>query len=77
MVKKVLVLVMTLLMAALLTACGGNNTTKAEMKNEKNSPAPTQPAKAEAAQAPEKTKKVLVIYFSRSGNTREMAEQIQ
>ncbi len=73
MVKKVLVLAMTLLMAVLLTACGGNST-KAETKNEKASPAPTQTPKAEAAQAPIKTKKVLVTYFSRSGNTRELAE---
>ena len=75
MVKKVLVLVMTLLMAVLLTACG--NSTKVETKNENASPAPTQPPKAESAQAPAKTKKVLVTYFSRSGNTREMAQQIQ
>ena len=73
--KKILVLAMTVLMAVLLTACG--NSTKAETKNENASPAPTQLPKAEAAQAPAKTKKVLVTYFSRSGNTREMAEQIQ
>ena len=73
--KKILVLAMTVLMAVLLTACG--NSTKAETKNENASPAPTQLPKAEAAQAPAKTKQVLVTYFSRSGNTREMAEQIQ
>jgi flavodoxin len=78
MVKKGLVLAMTLVMAVLLTACGGNST-KAETKKESAGPTPTQPAKAEAeaAEAPAKTKKVLVTYFSRSGNTREMAEQIQ
>ena len=73
--KKILVLAMIVLMAVLLTACG--NSTKAETKNENASPAPTQLPKAEAAQAPAKTKKVLVTYFSHSGNTREMAEQIQ
>jgi flavodoxin len=76
MLKKVLVLAMTLLMAVLLTACGGNST-KVETKKESAGPAPTQPAKAEATEAPAKTKKVLVTYFSRSGNTRAMAEQIQ
>lgn len=74
--KKSTILVLTLLMAVFLTACGGNST-KAETRIESASPAPAQPPKAEAAQAPAKTKKVLVTYFSRSGNTREMAQQIQ
>ena len=65
-IKKTAGLAVTLLMAVLLTACGGSST-KAETKNESASPAP----------APIKTQKVLVTYFSRSGNTREMARQIQ
>ena len=65
-IKKTAGLAVTLLMAVLLTACGGNNT-KAETKSESAGP----------ASAPIKTQKVLVTYFSRSGNTREMARQIQ
>lgn len=67
---------MTLLTAVLLTACGGNST-KAETKSESAGPAPAQTAKSEPAPAPAQTKKVLVAYFSRSGNTREVAQQIR
>lgn len=76
MIKKMMVLAMALLVTGSLTACVGNST-KAETKNESANPAAIQPAKAEAAQAPAKTGKVLVAYFSRSGNTRAMAQQIQ
>ena len=76
MMKKMMVLAMALLMAGLLTACSGNST-KAETKKESADPAPAQAAKTELAQAPAKTRKILVAYFSRSGNTRAMAQQIQ
>ena len=74
--KRLVALAVTLLTAVLLTACGGNST-KAETKNESVSPAPAQTANPEPAPTPVKTKKVLVTYFSRSGNTREVAQQIQ
>ena len=76
MIKKAMVLTLTLLMAISLSACGGNST-KAEIKNPGAGPAPTQAKPEEQAQTPAKTKKVLIAYFSRSGNTREMAQQIQ
>ena len=75
-IKKTAVLAVTLLTAVLFTACGGNST-KAETKNENAGTVPAQTAKSEPAPAPVKTKKVLVTYFSRSGNTRAMAQQIQ
>ena len=65
--KKMIALAMTLLVAGSLAACGGNNA----------SPATSQPSQTEPAQTPAKTRKVLVTYFSRSGNTRAMAQQIQ
>jgi flavodoxin len=85
MIKKTIVLALTLLMAIFLTACGGNSTksettsenAKAQAKNESASMPQTQPKPEAQAQTPAKTKKVLVVYFSRSGNTREMAQQIQ
>ena len=73
--KKSTILVLTLLMAVFLTACGGNST-KAETKSE-NAPPQTKNESSAPAQTPAKTQKVLVTYFSRSGNTREMAQQIQ
>lgn len=74
--KKIAVLALILLLAVFLTACGGNSA-KAETKSESVTPAPTQAKLVEQAQTPAKTQKILVAYFSRSGNTRELAEQIQ
>ena len=65
--KKMMALAMTLLVAGSLAACGGNNA----------SPATSRQSQTEPAQTPAKTRKVLVAYFSRSGNTRAMAQQIQ
>jgi flavodoxin len=73
--KKSIILVLTLVMAVFLTACGGNST-KAETKSE-NAATQTINESSSPAQTPAKTKRVLVAYFSRSGNTREMAQQIQ
>ena len=65
--KKMMALAMTLLVAGSLAACGGNNA----------SPATSRLSQTEAAQTSAKTRKVLVAYFSRSGNTRVMTRQIQ
>jgi len=75
MIKKLIILVLTLLMAVFLSACSGNST-KTETKSE-NATTQTKNESSAPAQTPAKTKKVLVAYFSRSGNTREMAQQIQ
>ena len=85
MVKKSIILGLTLLMAVFLTACGGNSAkgetksenANAQTKNESSSVSQTQPKPEAQAQTPAKGKKILVTYFSRSGNTREMAQQIQ
>jgi len=76
MIKKSLVLALTLMMSIFLTACGSTSS-KAATKNDSISPnqVNTQ-TKSEEAQTL-KSKKVLVVYFSRSGNTRELANQIQ
>lgn len=71
--KKTVVLALTLLMSISLTACGSNNT-KAETKNDNSN---TQTKSEEQTQPASKTSKILVVYFSRSGNTREIARQIQ
>lgn len=68
MLKTKTMLVLTLLTAVFLTACG-SSVTNVETKNV---------AKAEAqVQTPVKAKKILVVYYSRSGNTRGLANQIQ
>ena len=73
--KKTILLVITLLISIFLTACGANNS-RAETKNDSIGPANTQTKGAEQVQQPT-TKKVLVAYYSWSGNTREIASQIK
>ena len=67
MMKKMIALTMILLVAGLFAACGANSA----------SPATSRLSQTEAAQTSAKTRKVLVAYFSRSGNTQVMARQIQ
>lgn len=67
--KKIIIYAITLLLVILLAACGGNSA-KMATKSDSSSPANTQTKKEEQAQ------KVLVVYYSRSGNTSELANQI-
>ena len=85
MIRKATVIVLTVLMSIIVTACGGN-TTKPEAQNKPEnkqtkaasaSPATTQPKSGEPLQSATNGKKALVVYFSHSGNTRELANQIQ
>ena len=85
MIRKATVIVVTVLMSILVTACGGS-AGKPEARNKPNdtqtkvagaSPATTQQKSEEPSQSAVNGKKILVVYFSHSGNTRELAEQIQ
>ena len=76
--KKIVLMLTAVFMLLALTGCGG------EKKAEKKEAAPaakqtgTVTKKAEAAPAPAtENKKILVAYFSLTGNTREVARMIQ
>ena len=71
--KKTLVLILSLLVSASLTACGSSTATT-ETKQEHAGSSNTQPAQPQTQSKP---KKVLVAYYSWGGNTREVARQIQ
>ena len=75
MLKKTVILALTLLMSISLTACGSNSS-QTETKNDSSTPSANAQG-AEQAQQPSQTKKVLVVYYSWSGNTREIASRIQ
>lgn len=77
--KKIIMILAAVFMLLTLTGCGGG-----EKKAEKKEAVPaakqnvTMTKKAEAALAPvTENKKILVAYFSLSGNTREVAKMIQ
>lgn len=73
--KKTLLITISFLLGFILTACGGNVTqqsTKSSDAVQKASPAST----AAEAQALNGTHTILVAYFSHSGNTRSIANQI-
>jgi len=77
MLKKTVILALTLLMSISLAACGSNSS-KTEAKKDSISPSANAQAKGqEQTQTSLKTKKILVAYYSWSGNTREIASQIQ
>jgi flavodoxin len=81
--KKMLASALTLIMALSLTACSGNNSGGQAgngpnaAAQEKNSPPNTKTESGDQTQMDSARKKILIAYFSRSGNTREIANQIQ
>lgn len=83
--KKMLALAITLIMAISLTACSSNtsgiaNGQAANSSNvdatEKNSLPNTKTENTDQTQGNLAKKKILIAYFSHSGNTREIANQI-
>ncbi|MGE4588856.1 MAG: flavodoxin [Acidaminococcaceae bacterium] len=72
--KKILALVTTLVMAFTLIGCGGNSSkTKNESKADVAAPNVSSQVKPDG----EKSGKVLIAYYSRTGNTRSVAQEIQ
>lgn len=67
--KKFFSILMMALLALGVAACGG--------AAEQTAPAPQEPAKTETAAQPASSGKVLVAYFSHTGNTQKVAELIQ
>lgn len=80
--KKMLVLAFALMMALSLIGCGGNNSGKngdvssLQKETTDNSAKPGAPEETSPSNTETKSKKILVAYFSHSGNTREIANQI-
>lgn len=80
--KKSLILTLSTLLIFLLAACGTSNAAKSGSAQkqtvatvtDKNNSIHTKPSEEEATNA--KSKKILIAYFSHSGNTRRAAEQI-
>ncbi|WP_094605785.1 hypothetical protein SPSIL_005650 [Sporomusa silvacetica DSM 10669] len=79
--KKLLILALSSLMIFSLTACGNSNAVNS-VSSQKPAADVTDKATAASAKTSEnitangKGKKILVTYFSHSGNTRRVAEQI-
>ncbi|MCC5465126.1 flavodoxin [Pelosinus baikalensis] len=80
--KKMLALALTLIMALSLTACSGNNSGVQAgngpnvAAQEKTSPLNTKTESGDQKQMDSTRKKILIAYFSRTSNTREIANQI-
>lgn len=73
--KKILAVVITLMMTFALNACGGNGGSAGGKE-----PAAKVAPPGESSQVKpvaEKSGKILIAYFSRSGNTRSVANEIQ
>ena len=78
MYKKLLMAVALVLAGLTIAACGGATATKAEpTKADKDIAAASQSATTESTVPALKGKKVLITYFSWSGNTRKLAQEIQ
>lgn len=72
--KKALALVATLVMAFSLIGCGGNSSkTKTESKADVAAPNVSNQVKPDSV----KTGKILIAYFSKTGNTKRVAQEIQ
>lgn len=80
--KKILTLALTLLLGLSLTACSGNNSSGQTgpginaAAQEKTSPLDTKAETGSQPQTNAGNKKILIAYFSKTGNTREVANQI-
>lgn len=73
--KKILAVVITLLMTFALTACGGNGGSAGGKEPAAKGAPPSESSQVKPAG--EKSGKILIAYYSRSGNTRSVANEIQ
>ena len=73
--KKALALVTTMIMVFTLIGCGGNSgsKTKTESKADVAAPNVSNQVKPDSV----KTGKILIAYFSKTGNTKRVAQEIQ
>ena len=73
--KKALALVTTLVMAFTLIGCGANGSSKTKTEPKADVAAPN--VSSQVKQAGEKPGKILIAYYSRTGNTKSVADEIQ
>ena len=73
--KKALALVITLVMAFTLIGCGGNGGSKTKTEPKADVAAPN--VSSQVKTAGEKPGKILIAYYSKTGNTRSVANEIQ
>ena len=78
--KKVLTLLLTLSLIAVLTACVGNGSESKENSASKETQEETEPAEEQNDEAgaaeSESNGKTLVVFFSATGTTKSVAEKI-
>lgn len=72
--KKISVIATLFLMVFAFTGCGGSSAQQQAQSPQSNKQESVQ---NNTNQTPDTAKKVLIVYYSRSGNTREIATQIQ
>ena len=73
--KKAVMLLITMMMTFALTGCGGNSGSK--VGTTPNAKVATPSESSQVKPAGEKTGKILIAYYSRTGNTRSVAQEIQ
>lgn len=73
--KKVLALVTILIMAFTLMGCGANSSSKTKTEPKADVAAPN--VSSQVAKTGEKPGKILIAYYSRTGNTKSVADEIQ
>lgn len=73
--KKALTLALTMMMTFALVGCGGNSGSKAG--TEPNAKVATPSESGQVKPVGDKTGKILIAYFSKTGNTRNVAQEIQ
>jgi len=73
--KKALTLAVTIMMTLALAGCGGNSGSKAGTTS--NAKVATPSESSQVKPAGEKSGKILIAYFSKTGNTRNVAQEIQ
>jgi len=73
--KKILAVFTTMVMIFALTACGGKNSAVAGVGQEAKTAKPSESVQVKPTN--EKSGKILIAYFSKTGNTRSVANEIQ
>ena len=73
--KKALALAITVMMTFVLAGCGGSSGSKAETGS--NAKVATPSESSQVKPVGEKAGKILIAYYSRTGNTRSVANEIQ
>ena len=73
--KKAVMLLITMMMTFALTGCGGNSGSK--VGTTPNAKVATPSESSQVKPAGEKIGKILIAYYSRTGNTRSVAQEIQ